>query len=84
MDITITLSDPELLRIATAIKGNKNIQDSPLTDTQIVTATIEEMLKGYVKSFERDAAVKIAITQAVTKADTEVLPGRGVLNSRGG
>lgn len=79
MDITITLTDAELLRIATAIKGNKNITSPRLTNVQIVTATIEETLKGYVRSFERDSAVKLAIIDSVTKTDSEVLPGRGVV-----
>lgn len=77
MDITITLTDNELLRIAAAIKGNRGLEATKLTDPELVTAILEEHLKNWARSYERNVAAKAAGELAEQKVTDEILPGKG-------
>lgn len=77
MDITLSLSNDELTRVALAIKGNRGLEATKLTDTELITAILEEHLKNWVRSYERDAAIKTAGALAEQKVTDEILPGKG-------
>lgn len=76
MDIKLTLTDEELIRVASAIKGNRGLI-TDLTDVQVVTAILEEHLKNWVRSYEGKRDAEAARVAAEVKADTEVLQGKG-------
>lgn len=76
MDIKLTLTDEEILRVAAAIRGNKEILIQ-ITDVDLITAILEEHLKDWARSYEITRDTEVARVQAESKVDAEILPGKG-------